>query len=70
MTNSIAQLVGKVYPDQSFSIGFNPRKKVRLEDKRYERERQQQEVDYNALIDYYTGVTRIAGEYCSLTNRA
>lgn len=37
MNISVSKFVGYVYPDRTFSVGFCPRKKKRVEEKRYDR---------------------------------
>lgn len=61
----------KVYPDRSLTIGIVPRKKVRCQDKQYERaHRTQPETDYGALADWYEGTNTIAGKSCNMRERA
>lgn len=57
---------GKLYPDQTFSLGAVPRAKKRQADKEYDRALEQQEpTDLNGVIDWYEGTTSIGGEFRS-----
>lgn len=59
---------GKIYPDRSFSIGFCPRIKKKLADKKYDRDYiKQEEPNYGNLADWLTGINTIEGKFQSIS---
>ena len=55
MSDIITNILGKIYPDNWFSVGFTPKKKKRSEDSEYDK-------DYEYQYDSYT---TIETTYCS-----
>lgn len=61
-------VVGKIYPDRSFSLGFCPRNSPKKADREYERDLVNQSLpDPNDMIDWYTGTNTVEGKFCGIS---
>lgn len=63
---SIAQLIGRIYPSEKFSIGLVPREKKGRSEREYDRGwvRQEEACPFS-MVDWLTGVNNIEGKFCS-----
>lgn len=70
MTKILAHFSGRLYPDYTFSIGYNPHSKIKKSERDYELQlRNQEEPSLESKIDWLLGNNKICGESCSISGR-